>query len=349
MKHLVLDTEVFRRENLSFRSVRFQRLAELVEEGEVEIHITDVVEEEVRRAIIEQVRSGLEVLRQEPTRRALNVLAGGGVPKLRELLREIDESEIISNLNQEFNDLLTRLDAHIIPSDDVPTKEVRERYFKVTPPFGHRIDKKHEFPDAISIIAVEQWAAKQSDDVVVISGDRGVATAAKAIEGVQHISELRDLIDSLLRRLAVVGDPDALMDAKAAEIEERVRVHFEELGFFIEGEWGEVVEVTVLSVDLGRAYLADRKGDLVTLEFEANIRFEAELSFDDPDETAYDNETGETYVFGSLSRTVRDSTSLEGEVQITVDVDDISSSTIEILILPSPDIGVQPPAEPDYK
>src|SRR5216684_59118 len=349
MRHVVLDTEVFRRENLAFDSARFQRLAELVEEGEVEVYLTDVVEEEVRRAIVEQVRVGMQSLRQEPVRRALNVIARGTVPKLKELLKELDEAEIIKTLLQEFDELLDRLDAEIISTDDVPMKDVRERYFRGAPPFGHRVDKKHEFPDAISSVSIQTWAATQEDSVVVVSADKGVAAAVTEMTGVAYAEELRDVIDFVLRRMAIVEDPDALLKGKQSEIEERFKDGFENLGFYVDGEWGEVVEVTVRSVDLGTAYLGDRKGDVVTLEFEAEVKYVAELSFDDPTQTAYDSETGESYVFGSITETVRDSAYVECTVEIEVNVDDVAKSQVKSLFLPVTDIGVPAPREPDYK
>lgn len=349
MRHVVLDTEVFRRENLAFDSARFQRLAELVEEGEVEIYLTDVVEEEVRRAIVEQVRFGLQSLRQEPVRRALNVISRGAVPKLKDLLKELDEAEIIKTLLQEFDELLDRLGAEIITTDDVPMKEVRERYFRTAPPFGHRAEKKHEFPDAISSVAIEAWAAVQEDGVVVVSADKGVAAAVAEMTGVAHSVELRDVIDFVLRRMAIIEDPDALLKAKQSEVEKRFRDGFEHLGFYVDGEWGEVVEVTVRSVDLGTAYLGDRKGDVVTLELLVEVKYDAELSFDDPTQTAYDSETGESYVFGSTSESVRDSTDVECTVEIEVNVDDITRSELRSLFLPVTDIGVPAPREPDYK
>jgi hypothetical protein len=349
MKHIFLDTEVFRRENLAFDSVRFQRLADLVQEGEVEIYVTDVVEDEVRRAVVEQVRIGMQALRQEPIRRALNVIAGGGVPKLKDLLKEIDEGEIAKTLLKEFDELLDSLDATVVSTDGVPTKEIRERYFRVTPPFGHRAEKKHEFPDAISVIAIQAWAAVQTDAVVVVSGDKGIAAAVKEMSGVSHAVELRDVIDFVLRRMAIVEDPDALLKAKQAELQDRVKQQFEDLGFYVDGEWGEVVEVTVRSVDLGTAYLGDRKGDVITLEFEAEIKYSAELSFADPGQTAYDSETGDTYVFGSVSETVRDTTWVEGTVDIEINVNDLSLSLITSLFLAVTDVGVPAPQEPDYK
>jgi hypothetical protein len=349
MRHVVLDTEVFRRENLAFDSARFQRLAELVEEDEVEVYLTDVVDEEVRRAIVEQVRVGMQSLRQEPVRRALNVIARGTVPQLKELLKELDEAEIIKTLLQEFDGLLGRLDAEIITSDNVPMKDVRERYFRGTPPFGHRTDKKHEFPDAISSVAIQIWAARQNDSIVVVSGDKGVAAAVAEMTGVVYAAELRNVIDFVLRRMAIVEDPDTLLKAKQSEIEERFRSGFENLGFYLDGEWGEVVEVTVRSVDLGTAYLGDRKGDIVTLEFEAEVKYAAELSFNDSTQTAYDSETGESYVFGSIMETVRDSAYVECTVEIEVNVDDVAKSQLKSLFMPVADIGVPAPREPDYK
>ena len=142
MRHIVLDTEVFRRENLAFDSARFQRLAELVEENEIEIHLTDVTYEEVRRAIAEQVRIGMQTLRQEPIRRALNVIAHGAVPKLKELLGDIDESDIVTSLLKEFDDLLESLDAnhhrYRRRSDEGSSRALLSRCAPVRPPLGQK-------------------------------------------------------------------------------------------------------------------------------------------------------------------------------------------------------------------
>ena len=129
MKHVVLDTEVFRRENLAFDSARFERLAELVEESEVEVYITDVVDGEVRRAIANQIRAGVELLREEPTRRTLNILAKGAIPKLKDLLKAPKESELIETLIREYEDLLDRLDVEVISTDDVSIQTLRDQYF----------------------------------------------------------------------------------------------------------------------------------------------------------------------------------------------------------------------------
>jgi PIN domain len=349
MRHVVLDTEVFRRENLSFDSARFQRLADLVQEDEAEVHLTDVVVDEVKHAIIEQVRLGVATLRQEPVRRALNVIAHGAVPKLKELLKDLDEAALVESLLQEFEDLLERLNAGVISTDEVPMKVIRERYFQSTPPFGHRAEKKHEFPDAISAVAIERWASQQTGGVVVVTADKGMAAAVQAMARVEHRTELREVVDLLLRRLDVLEDPDALVKFKRTEIENRVTKDFEELGFYVDGDWGEVTEVTVRSIDLGAVYLAERTGELVKLEFEAEIRYTAELSFDDSAETAYDSETGDTYVFGSTSETVRDTTWIEGEVEIELDVNDLARSEVKSVFLAADDIGVPAPREPDYK
>ena len=347
MKHVVLDTEVFRRENLAFDSARFERLAELVEENEVEVYLTDVVDGEVRRAITSQIHAGVELLREEPTRRTLNVLAKGAIPKLKDLLKAPKESELIETLIREYEDLLDRLDVEVISTDDVSVKTLRDQYFGVIPPFGHKAEKKHEFPDAISVLGVKKWAANRGEPVIMVSGDKGIAAALEGAEGIKHVPDLRDVIDAVLRILKVVADPEGLLEAKREEIETRVRDEFEHLGFYIDGEWGEVSEAIVESVHIGGVYLAERKENVVTLEFEAEIRYSASLTFDDPERTAYDSETGGTYVFGSVSRDIRDTAWVEGEVVLEIDIHDPSKSKVLSTRLNASDIAVPPPRDED--
>lgn len=347
MKHIVLDTEVFHRENFAFDSDHFERLIDLVEEREVAVYITDVVDGEVRRAIETTVHQGIELLRQERTRRILNVLARGGVPKLKGLLDGAAESARRKELIAEYEELLVRLEVKEISTDHVEVKTLREQYFGPLPPFGHKAEKKHEFPDAISVLGIKQWAATQEDPIIVVSGDHGIEAALRGVEGIEWIASLRDVIDLVLRYLDVVSDPELLFALTSDDIEKRVRNDFEHLGFYIDGEWGEVSEASVKSVHIEHVFLAKREENLVTLEFEAEVRYVASLTVDDPDQTAYDSETKETYVFGSRSTEVQETSWIQGEVVLEVNFDDPSRTKVISMSLNQNDIAVPWPNSDD--
>lgn len=56
-------------------------------------------------------------------------------------------------------------------ADYVGLPEVLARFVDTKPPFGYKEAKKHEFPDAIALLALEGWAAKNGTTVIAVSGD----------------------------------------------------------------------------------------------------------------------------------------------------------------------------------
>lgn len=49
--------------------------------------------------------------------------------------------------------------------------DVLSRFVETRPPFGNKEAKKHEFPDAIALLALEGWAIKNDTTVVAVSSD----------------------------------------------------------------------------------------------------------------------------------------------------------------------------------
>lgn len=56
-------------------------------------------------------------------------------------------------------------------ADFVGLPEVLSRFVDTKPPFGNKEAKKHEFPDAIALLALEGWAIKNDTTVIAVSSD----------------------------------------------------------------------------------------------------------------------------------------------------------------------------------
>jgi hypothetical protein len=54
-------------------------------------------------------------------------------------------------------------------------------YFAGKPPFGTG-DKKAEFPDAITVKVLADWAKSEGAQILVVSGDKGVCEARGPVE-----------------------------------------------------------------------------------------------------------------------------------------------------------------------
>jgi len=211
MFYILLDTEVFRREHLHFGSKRFEQLAAFVAAQEATVYVTDITIGEVRKAIASEVARALELLSRKD-RAALSVLVQTNEAGLSGLLKIPDKAVLINELNAMFDRLLRGLAAVTLPTDEVSIAELRKRYFEELPPFGTRADKKHEFPDALFILAAERHAKTHGYILHVVSADKGIAEAAQLADGLEYVETLPIMIS----RVYEAVEATAVL-AKAAE------------------------------------------------------------------------------------------------------------------------------------
>src|SRR5262249_12240003 len=158
------------------------------------VYVTDVTIGEVRRAITTSIHDAVGLLKTKQTRRILGVLAQAQTMNLAGVMAKLDEPALVQELNGLFDSLLTKLEAVTISTDDPPTAELRRRFLEALPPFSPRAAKKHEFPDALTIMAAERCADRLSTPLYIVSADTGVTEAARTAARLEHIGSLQAMI-----------------------------------------------------------------------------------------------------------------------------------------------------------
>jgi hypothetical protein len=331
MFHILLDAEVFRRENLHFASKRFRQLAAFAAAQEVTVYVTDVTVGEVHRAIAAEVSRALDLLSKKD-RATLGVLVQSDKAGLSGLLKLPDKAVLVNELGGMFERLLRDLLAVTLSTDEVSVAELRKRYFEALPPFATRAAKKHEFPDALFILAVERHAKSSGHIVHVVSADKGIAEAAQLADGLESVETLPAMITKVHEAVEATA---AL--AKAAEqafahltpdIVTRVEGLFEGSSIYVDELEGEVSDVEVSEVELSEPWIEEIDGSTITLGFEATISFTADVTIGDPDQTARDSETGDFMVFGYLTKRIDEAEHVPGSVEIEVNLADLVESRV---------------------
>ena len=136
-----------------FKGTQFQILVTNVVASEIAKHLREKIKntrDELRRSHKDAKLYGLEI--------APDPVAQSDTFDARELARK------------RLADYLVRIGATVISTDDVPVRRLLQLYFAAQPPFASG-KKKNEFPDAISLIALEDWAKANSTKILAISGD----------------------------------------------------------------------------------------------------------------------------------------------------------------------------------
>lgn len=117
--------------------------------------------------------------------------------------------------------------AVIEESGDGLLQEMFERYFNVRPPFEAKKDKKCEFPDAASLLALEYFAKKRKKLFVLVSNDEGWKKFCEQSEVLFCVQKLEDLtalyqakpnvVDSIEKKIIESLEDDVSKINKAIE------------------------------------------------------------------------------------------------------------------------------------
>ena len=166
---ITLDTNIFVQKQLQLSSTKFQALARLSRSGfrlilakTVAREVAGKVEDSVSRKF-ESARNGIDKAlgafgtREHTLEQLLNQITGGRTPD--QIAQEVF-AEFVTCSNCEILN-----DAELV---DVPS--IIDDYFSGRPPFGSE-KKKHEFPDAISLNALERTSRERSIGILAVSND----------------------------------------------------------------------------------------------------------------------------------------------------------------------------------
>lgn len=225
---ITIDTSVFDAQRRGLEMGLLRRI-EQFRGYALKVLMVDVVQDELVRHIADDARNTQGALKS-----ALKAVAGpwGVTDTMRaEIIQLVGggqgpEQQAAARVSA----WLDRAQAiRLVASDLVTLPAVMELYFAGDPPFAMQGTKKHEFPDALALLALDAWARANATKVLVVSSDGDWKRFCEHSEWLV----LRDDLSAVLgafqqptaryaaRRLAETlqqGDPIGLKDALAAAV-----------------------------------------------------------------------------------------------------------------------------------
>jgi hypothetical protein len=149
-----------------------QSLCDFGKDRTVNIYLTEITKNEIKSNIKEEILN---------TQKEINIFKKN-ISNKGKILKNLERFKPYFDLpklelNLDFKVLSNKLETFIkdgnvsfIPFELADIKVVVENYFKQEPPFGDG-KKKHEFPDAIVLSAIENWCKKHKQKIYFISSD----------------------------------------------------------------------------------------------------------------------------------------------------------------------------------
>jgi hypothetical protein len=90
---------------------------------------------------------------------------------------------------QKIDDFLKFTGAEVISADQAQLKSIINKYFNNEPPFG-KGKKKNEFPDAIALLSLEDWADKKKKKILAVSKDKDWKSFAEQSDNIDVVEDL---------------------------------------------------------------------------------------------------------------------------------------------------------------
>ena len=311
-RHIFLDTEAYRSCGHNLNAKPMQILGRYVADGVFELHTTDATLREVRRQIGDMERE----LANEANQVARKLQRWNRrYQHARDRLPVPDPLEP-SEGGAAYRDFAWKVrhdwNAREHAAADLTMGPVMDRYFEGRAPFDEKGSK--EFPDAVALLALEDWCAAARERVYVVSRDKAVGRAAAAGEHLIPVDGLHDLL-ALVASAAGHGIADAVRDAFDgsffhAALQDALARGIAELGGVYHGdryfegdvlameveELEEVADVTILRVDEHQvACVAD-----------VQLAVSAEIDYTDISEAFWDREDRRYYGAESRVAEIRD-------------------------------------------
>jgi hypothetical protein len=329
------DTEVFVRFGFRYTSTPFRALRDLIDTGRLKLVITDVVirevESRIRKAVHGAVAAHRRYLKEEG-----KVLESSDLDAVKAHVIKLDSEAIVKDLTEAFHKFLSDCKTTTLGVASVTLSDILDDYFEGRPPFAATENKKSEFPDAISVAALVEWSDDQSVGVFVVSGDKGFREACDEKDWLYPHETLQEMLNEVAndeeKRAEFIR---AQVTKSNAQIEPKVIAQFEDRYFFLLDENGDA-EVNVTSAELLEVNILEADNTQALVDVSYRLDSEVSLSYDDPNMTVRDDDTGDLMSFGTVEETVQRTFYTRAEVQVALDGLDEQFFEIEDVTLTEP-------------
>lgn len=164
---ITLDTCIFERENFNLENGLLSKFEQFSRTPDIKFVVSDIVLREIISHMEEKTKSAIsnynKALKNGLFYRIDKDITEDKIKKLK----SGNEKDIVVKRLEEY---ANRTNLSIIPADNIDIQKIIKKYFNRKPPFSNK--KKEEFPDALALQSLENWAMENNKKALVISCDK---------------------------------------------------------------------------------------------------------------------------------------------------------------------------------
>jgi virulence-associated protein VapD len=332
--NVFLDSNIYISEKYLFDESKFRRFQKLISDGFITLVCSDIVIEEVKKHIKDDVSSAYKELIKALSNRGFEALKD----KISERMSDLSDSDLISQQIQRFEKFLSDCRASIVSADEIPVSEVMNDHFALKPPFSLKKDK--EFKDSFIIKSILKNQLKQLQaypdnkiELCVVSNDDGFIEAISNNPGVICFRSLNQVLDHVIlsvEKPALSIKKHILSKIYDQNIHDWVTDFIWNADLIVDEETEdfELESISDIRYKIGFIGIEDDDSAFATIEVETEIS--VRYTYLDEANSYFDKEDWE-YLFKNYIE-VRETHSLNIELELTLKIErlDMESDLSEI-------------------
>ncbi|OKP99245.1 PIN domain-containing protein [Paenibacillus sp. P46E] len=316
--NIFLDTSTFIKMNFDFENFLLTRLVQLSEDEHITIFTTEVTKQEIISNIqdmVDEARAPINSIRKEG--RILRNIADYNAIFDRKRLDNV-AGEIIGN----YEDFNKSTETTIVSVEGISVRSLMSLYFNKQAPFSNK--KKSEFPDAISLLALDKWCGDNNQNMYIISTDNDLSEYCADNSRLSYLSSIDEFIDLL------VSDSEhqhsfivSAFLVHGELLEESIKEEIEDFIFDIWDDDGDVDSIKVTGVEIiNEPNIVAINNSRATLTFDAQVDIEADVSVLDYNDSYYDKEEGKYIIRNYNNFSVEDDITVSFSMEIEFNIND---------------------------
>lgn len=331
-KNVFIDTQCFVKSGLHFEGVAFKAFYELCTSGNLTLITTSVVEREVHSKIDDSIKEALQAVQIiQRKARILQSIEGG---PLNGFFSSLETDGVYESAKKAFNDFLDDCNAEFAPLSEVDIEVILNDYFDRKPPFGEG-KKKAEFPDAISLAAVEEYI--QDEGAYIVSEDEDLKKYCEIRESLHQVDTLEKFLDiynshgnSLSKAISL------FVENHQEEIKLQIENLLEGAGAYNDSSWenSEIESFKVINISDLDPSVISIEDDTCILTSDISVDFEVTASGPDFTNGYWDGEDKVMIPMDSTQNVEVEEKNflVEVEMQFSIDGDEITNVHYDIHI-----------------
>ena len=309
-RFVFVDTSEFIRLHFGFDRPQLRAFSEACTRNRVKLLVPGVIHDELRRHVVERARDGLTKLEQA----ARSILPISYISSLEAHTRGVPtRAQVELEAQAALHRYMAELRFQCIAASEANMDEVLGWYDRVEPPFEAKKGKRHEFPDAIALSSLLEFATREQVNVAVVADDRGFKAACERSSCLWFFGRIEAVTQHLLAVDAQFERFREVVEREEAALRERVVDLIREADFSWDyaAEGVDIDSVGEVKLREFECYVIGFGGDEFTAEIYALADCAAQISYDEDEALRIEPEI-RRLVFERVSETVPGNVSVGG-------------------------------------